>query len=40
LYLAVRPAWWIMGQQTWFVARKPAGARGATAEPPAASARA
>jgi SAM-dependent methyltransferase len=23
LYLAVRPAWWIMGQQTWFVARKP-----------------
>jgi SAM-dependent methyltransferase len=24
LYLAVRPAWWFMGQQTWFVARKPA----------------
>ena len=23
LYLAVRPVWWIMGQQTWFVARKP-----------------
>lgn len=23
LYLAVRPAWWFMGQQTWFVARKP-----------------
>jgi SAM-dependent methyltransferase len=23
LYLAVRPMWWIMGQQTWFVARKP-----------------
>jgi SAM-dependent methyltransferase len=25
LYLAVRPMWWIMGQQTWFVARKRAG---------------
>lgn len=23
LYLAVRPIWWVMGQQTWFVARKP-----------------
>jgi SAM-dependent methyltransferase len=23
LYLAVRPIWWIMGKQTWFVARKP-----------------
>jgi SAM-dependent methyltransferase len=23
LYLAVRPVWWFMGQQTWFVARKP-----------------
>jgi SAM-dependent methyltransferase len=23
LYLAFRPAWWVMGQQTWFVARKP-----------------
>lgn len=23
LYLAVRPAWWIMGRQSWFVARKP-----------------
>jgi SAM-dependent methyltransferase len=23
LYLAVRPAWWFLGQQTWFVARKP-----------------
>ncbi len=23
LYLLVRPMWWIMGQQTWFVARKP-----------------
>jgi SAM-dependent methyltransferase len=22
LYLAVRPAWWLLGQQTWFVARK------------------
>ncbi len=27
LYLAVRPLWWIMGQQTWFVARKPGGPR-------------
>jgi SAM-dependent methyltransferase len=24
LYLAVRPAWWLLGRQTWFVARKPA----------------
>lgn len=24
LYLAFRPIWWVMGQQTWFVARKPA----------------
>jgi SAM-dependent methyltransferase len=23
LYLAVRPAWWLLGKQTWFVARKP-----------------
>jgi SAM-dependent methyltransferase len=23
LYLAVRPAWWLLGQQTWFVARRP-----------------
>jgi SAM-dependent methyltransferase len=23
LYLAVRPAWWLLGQQTWCVARKP-----------------
>jgi SAM-dependent methyltransferase len=23
LYLAVRPVWWLMGQQTWFVAAKP-----------------
>ena len=23
LYLKVRPAWWVLGQQTWFVARKP-----------------
>jgi SAM-dependent methyltransferase len=23
LYLMFRPAWWFMGQQTWFVARKP-----------------
>jgi SAM-dependent methyltransferase len=22
-YLAVRPAWWLLGKQTWFVARKP-----------------
>ena len=27
LYLAVRPVWWIMGQQTWLVARKPGGPR-------------
>lgn len=27
LYLAVRPAWWIMGQQSWFVARKPLSSR-------------
>jgi SAM-dependent methyltransferase len=23
LYLAVRPAWWLLGKQTWLVARKP-----------------
>jgi SAM-dependent methyltransferase len=23
LYLAFRPAWWVLGRQTWFVARKP-----------------
>jgi SAM-dependent methyltransferase len=23
IYLAVRPAWWLLGKQTWFVARKP-----------------
>jgi SAM-dependent methyltransferase len=23
LYLAFRPAWWLLGKQTWFVARKP-----------------
>jgi 2-polyprenyl-3-methyl-5-hydroxy-6-metoxy-1,4-benzoquinol methylase len=23
LYLAFRPAWWVFGRQTWFVARKP-----------------
>jgi SAM-dependent methyltransferase len=23
LYLSVRPAWWFLGKQTWFVARKP-----------------
>lgn len=23
LYLAVRPAWWLLGKQTWFVAQKP-----------------
>jgi SAM-dependent methyltransferase len=23
LYLAIRPAWWILGRQTWMVARKP-----------------
>ncbi len=23
LYLAFRPAWWLLGRQTWFVARKP-----------------
>jgi SAM-dependent methyltransferase len=23
LYLSVRPAWWLLGKQTWFVARKP-----------------
>ena len=23
LYLAIRPAWFFFGQQTWFVARKP-----------------
>ena len=23
LYLAIRPAWWVLGKQTWFVARKP-----------------
>jgi SAM-dependent methyltransferase len=23
LYLACRPAWWLLGKQTWFVARKP-----------------
>jgi SAM-dependent methyltransferase len=23
-YLACRPAWWVLGQQTWFIARKPA----------------
>jgi SAM-dependent methyltransferase len=27
LYLMCRPAWWVMGQQTWFVARKPGGSR-------------
>jgi len=25
LYLMFRPVWWFMGQQTWFVARKPGG---------------
>jgi SAM-dependent methyltransferase len=25
LYLGCRPAWWLLGQQTWMVARKPAG---------------
>jgi SAM-dependent methyltransferase len=24
LYLAIRPAWWLLGRQTWMVARKPA----------------
>jgi SAM-dependent methyltransferase len=23
MYLALRPAWWLLGKQTWFVARKP-----------------
>jgi SAM-dependent methyltransferase len=23
LYLSIRPAWWFLGKQTWFVARKP-----------------
>jgi len=32
MYLAFRPAWWLLGQQTWMVARKPPAAQSASAE--------